>query len=61
MVALMADVENMFHQVRVPSEDYDVLTFLWWPNGNTSKELDEYQMLFIYLVPYRHLAVLIVL
>ena len=43
-VALMADVEIMFHQVRVPSEDYDVLIFLWWPNGDTSKELVEYQM-----------------
>ena len=40
----MANVENMFHQVKVPSKDYDVLRFLWWPNGDTSKELDEYQM-----------------
>ena len=27
--ALMADIEGMFHQVRVPKEDSDALRFLW--------------------------------
>lgn len=30
----MADVESMFHQVRMPAEDADLLRFLWWPDGD---------------------------
>ena len=37
-VALMADIDAMFHQVRVDSEDKDFLRFLWWPNGDTTPE-----------------------
>ncbi len=33
-VAFMADVEAMFHQVRVRPTDCDALRFLWWPDGN---------------------------
>lgn len=29
-VVIMADVESMFHQVRVPAEDADLLRFLGW-------------------------------
>lgn len=43
-VAIMADVESMFHQVKVPPEDADLLRFLWWPDGDTSKEMQEYRM-----------------
>ena len=43
-VAIMADIEGMFHQVRVNEEDVDFLRFLWWPDGDTSKELEEYRM-----------------
>ncbi|XP_071088902.1 uncharacterized protein [Haliotis cracherodii] len=43
-IALMADIEAMFYQVRVEPDDYDVLRFLWWPNGNLEEELQEYQM-----------------
>ena len=32
-IALMADVEGMFNQVRVNKTDRDVLRFLWWNNG----------------------------
>ncbi len=42
-VAMAADVEAMFHQVRVPPTDYDVLRFLWWENG-LDDELVDYQM-----------------
>jgi hypothetical protein len=31
--ALAADVESMFHQVRVPEQDQQALRFLWWTNG----------------------------
>lgn len=43
-VAMMADIEGMFHQVRVPKNDVDFLRFLWWPNGDVSKPLTEYRM-----------------
>ena len=36
-VALMADVEAMFHQVRVKTDDQDALRFLWWPQGKRSE------------------------
>ncbi|XP_050394219.1 uncharacterized protein LOC126812082 [Patella vulgata] len=42
-VALAADVESMFHQVRVRKEDQDSLRFLWWTHG-FDKPLDEYVM-----------------
>ena len=44
-VALMADVEAMFHQVRVCADDIDVLRFLWFPNNDLSQEPEEHQML----------------
>ena len=43
-IALMADVEAMFHQVRVRPSDCDALRFLWWPDGNLDNEPQEYQM-----------------
>ena len=43
-VAVMGDVQSMFHQVRVPVEDRDFLWFLWWPGGNLAKSLEEYRM-----------------
>ncbi|XP_038062679.1 uncharacterized protein LOC119733173 [Patiria miniata] len=44
-VALVADVEAMFHQVKVPDNDSDALRFLWWPNGDYSKEPTDHKML----------------
>ncbi|XP_063962490.1 uncharacterized protein LOC135155922 [Lytechinus pictus] len=44
-VALMADIEAMFHQVKVASVDSDALRFLWWPNGDLSKTPRTYKML----------------
>ena len=43
-VAIMGDVQSMFHQVRVPEEDRDLLRFLWWPKGDFTKKLEEYRM-----------------
>ncbi|XP_067030748.1 uncharacterized protein [Acropora muricata] len=40
----MADIQEMFHQVRVPECDRSFLRFLWWPNGDLSRGLIEYQM-----------------
>ena len=44
-VAIMADIEGMFNQVRVDPEDVDALKFLWWPNDDMSKDPIEMQML----------------
>lgn len=41
---LMADIEAMFHQVRVPSTDADLLRFLWWPDGIHDQDLVEHRM-----------------
>lgn len=43
-VALMSDIEAMFHQVRVPPEDRDVLRFLWWKDEDFNKEPLVYRM-----------------
>ena len=32
-IALKADIEAMFHQVRVPPSDANCLRFLWWPGS----------------------------
>ena len=44
-VAMMADIEAMFHQVRDRPPDCDSLRFLWWPDNDLSKEPTEYQMM----------------
>ena len=43
-VVIAADIEAMFHQVKVPSEDRDMLRFLWWPDGNCDQNMIEYRM-----------------
>lgn len=43
-VALIADIEAMFHQVRVTPEDCDALRFLW-SDGDLNKPPEEYKML----------------
>ena len=43
-VAIMCEIESMFYQVKVPEEGRDLLCFLWWDEGDTSKEPKEYRM-----------------
>lgn len=43
-IAVTADIEAMFHQVRVPAKDRDVLRFLWWPDGDLTVPPDVYRM-----------------
>jgi hypothetical protein len=38
-VAIMGDIEGMFHQVKVSPQHRDVLRFLWWPEGDVTKNL----------------------
>ena len=44
-IAVMADIESMFHQVRVSDHDSTFLRFLWWDDDDTTREVREYQML----------------
>ena len=43
-VAFMTDVHAMFHQVRVPAAQRDVLRYLWWPDGNLDQPPASYRM-----------------
>ena len=43
-IAFMGDIDAMIHQVRVPDMQRDFLRFLWWPDGDLSRDLEEYQM-----------------
>ena len=42
--AVMADIEGMFHQVKVTPSQRNVLRFLWWEDGNPSKKIKVYRM-----------------
>ncbi|MBM6549384.1 reverse transcriptase domain-containing protein [Streptococcus dysgalactiae] len=43
-VALSADIEDMFLQVKVPEADQDALRFLWWPNGDLNSAPAEFRL-----------------
>ena len=43
-IALVADVEAMFHQVLVSPRDRDSLRFLWWRDGDFTKEAIPHRM-----------------
>ena len=43
-IAVMCDVERMFHQFHVKKEDQDYLTFLWWENGNLQAKPSIYRL-----------------
>ena len=40
----MGDINAVFHQVRLPEDQRDLLRFLWWPDGDLTQNLEEYQM-----------------
>ncbi|KAJ8021855.1 hypothetical protein HOLleu_39169 [Holothuria leucospilota] len=44
-IAVAADVESMFHQVRVSTKDCDALRFLWWRDGDITQEPVDHRML----------------
>lgn len=43
-VAVTCDIEGMFHQVGVDEPDRDFLRFLWWENGDLTRDPTEYRM-----------------
>ncbi|XP_056272262.1 uncharacterized protein LOC130195038 [Pseudoliparis swirei] len=43
-IAIMCDVERMFHQFHVRPEDQDYLRFLWWENGDLASPPSTFRM-----------------
>ena len=43
-VAVIGDIESMFHQVLVPEKDRSLLRFLWWENHDTSSKILDFEM-----------------
>ena len=43
-IALMCDVEKMFHQLHVNEPDRDYLCFLWWKDGDLDRKPDVFRM-----------------
>ena len=54
-IAFTADLEAIFHQVKVLPRDADALRFLWW-SGSLDNPPDEYQMLVHIFAQPRHLV-----
>ena len=43
-IALMCDIEGMFHQVKVDVEHRNLLRFLWWDNPELKGDPVEFRM-----------------
>ena len=43
-VAVVGDIEKMFHQFLVNEDHRDYLRFLWWENGDVNSKVKEYRM-----------------
>ena len=43
-IAILCDVERMFHQFHVSEPDRDYLRFLWWADGDMSQEPQDFRM-----------------
>ncbi|KAL0149906.1 hypothetical protein M9458_054789 [Cirrhinus mrigala] len=43
-IALMCDIEKMYHQFHVDEFDRDFLRFLWWKDGNINQPVCEFRM-----------------
>ena len=55
-VAIVADIKNMFHQVKCDPADRSALRFLFWEDGDPKKELKYTSQLYIALVLHVVLA-----
>jgi len=43
-VAVMGEIEAMFHQVKIPEKDRSLLQFLWWEEHDISKTITDLEM-----------------
>ncbi|XP_066955790.1 uncharacterized protein [Macrobrachium rosenbergii] len=46
--AFIGDIEAMFFQIKIPPENHDYVRFLWWPNGDINRPLEEFEWLFTF-------------
>ena len=37
-IAVMGDIKDMFHQVKLPKDQYSFLKFLWWDDSDPDQE-----------------------
>ena len=44
-IAIKADIEKMFYQVKVDRADVEFLRYFWWPEGNLNAKAVPYRML----------------
>ena len=43
-MAVMGDIEAMFHQAKIPDNQCSFLRFLWWEDCDTNKKIIDYEM-----------------
>ena len=43
-IAIMGDIEAMYYQVKIPENHKKFVSFLWWPDGDITRNLKEYEM-----------------
>ena len=43
-VAIVGDIRNMFHMVKVDPKDQSALRFLWWRDGDPDKSIESYHL-----------------
>ena len=43
-MAVMEDIEDIFYQVFAADQNRNLLSFLWWENGDTSEQLQNYHI-----------------
>ena len=43
-IAIMGDIQSMFHQVELPEKDRDLMRFLWWKDGDLNEPPQEYRI-----------------
>ena len=43
-VAIMVDIDKMYFQIPVADEHRSLLRFLWWKDGDMSKEIIDHKM-----------------
>ena len=43
-IAVMGDIEAMYHQVKVPKDQCRFPKFLWWDDSDPDKEIIDYEM-----------------
>ena len=48
-IALICDIEEMFNQFHVPEQDHNYFQFLWWKDGDSNAQLQDYRIMKVHL------------